>query len=102
MYLKVPQGFESKYYKEVVLWLLKALYSTKQSAMTFWKEFLKCMRHLGFKRSESNPCLYSKWSESGLVVWLSWVDDCMVWRKTEQDNKEKDRFVSRFDYDDIE
>ena len=29
MYLKVPQGFESKYSKTVVLWLLKALYGTK-------------------------------------------------------------------------
>ena len=29
MYFKVPQGFESKYYNGVVLWLLKAVYETK-------------------------------------------------------------------------
>ena len=35
MYLKVPQGFESKYSKEVVVWLLKAFYGTNQAAMIF-------------------------------------------------------------------
>ena len=101
MYLKVPQGFECKYSKEVVLWLLKTLYGTKQAAMAFWKELLKCMRHLGFERSGADPCLYFKWTVTGLVVWLSWIDDCMVWGKAEQANKEKDGFVDRFDCDDI-
>ena len=101
MYLKVPQGFECKYSNGVVLWLLKALYGTKQAAMAFWKELLKCMRHLGFERSGADPCLYFKWTVTGLVVWLSWIDDCMVWGKAEQANKEKDGFVDRFDCDDI-
>ena len=35
MYFKVPQGFENNYSKEVVLWLLKALYGTKQAAIDF-------------------------------------------------------------------
>ena len=68
IYLKVPQGFESKYSNEVVMWLLKALYGTKQAAMAFWKELLKCMRHLEFKRSGADPCLYFKWSELGLAI----------------------------------
>ena len=68
IYLKVPQEFESKYSNEVVLWLLKVLYGTKQTAMAFWKELLKCMRHLEFKRSGADPCLYFKWSELGLVI----------------------------------
>ena len=63
IYLKVPQGFESKYSNEVVMWLLKALYGTKQVAMAFWKEW-----YFGFKRSGSDPCMYFKWSELGLVI----------------------------------
>ena len=63
IYLKVLQGFESKYSNEVVLW-----YGTKQAAMAFWKELLKCMRHLEFKRSGADPCLYFKWSELGLAI----------------------------------
>ena len=58
MYLKAPHGFENKYDKGVGLWLLKALYGTKQAA--FWKELLKYMRHFGFKRNGTYPCLYYK------------------------------------------
>ena len=59
------------------------------------------MIYLGFKRSGADPGLYIKWTEIELFVWLSWIDDCMVWGKAEQTNKEKDGFVSRFDCDDI-
>eukprot|EP00957_Ditylum_brightwellii_P165130 12572661-Ditylum_brightwellii.AAC.1 len=79
MPMKVPQGFEHHYEKNVVLWLLMAIYGTKQAAMAFWRELLRCMRHMGCKRSGADPCLYFKWTDAGLVPWLSWIDDCMVW-----------------------
>ena len=59
------------------------------------------MRHIGFKISEADPCLYYKGSEVGLIVWLSLIDDYMVWGTDKQAKKEKYRFVSRFDCDDI-
>eukprot|EP00957_Ditylum_brightwellii_P115950 8844114-Ditylum_brightwellii.AAC.1 len=50
MMMKVPQGFEKHYPDNVVLRLLMAIYGTKQAAMAFWQELLKCMRHMGYKR----------------------------------------------------
>ena len=101
MAIKVPQGFEKYYDKNVVLLLLMAIYGTKQAAMAFWKELLKCMKHMGYARSGTDPCLYYKWTVAGLVVWLSWIDDCMVWGPQEVIGKESKEFTSRFDCDEV-
>jgi len=30
------------------------------------------------KRSDADPCMYFKWTEAaGLLIWLSWIDDCV-------------------------
>eukprot|EP00957_Ditylum_brightwellii_P053633 4063963-Ditylum_brightwellii.AAC.1 len=75
--MKVPQGFEKYYAKGVVLMLLKAIYGTKQAAMAFWIELLKCMESMGYKRNGADLCMYFKWTMTGLIIWLSWIDDCM-------------------------
>jgi hypothetical protein len=79
IHMKVPQGFE-KHYDPMyyVLLLLKTIYRLKQSAFQFWKAILLCFALMGFKRSKSDPCLYYKWSTTGLVLWVSWIDDCLV------------------------
>jgi hypothetical protein len=33
---------------------------------------------MGFKRSKADPCLYYGWSKNGLILWVSWVDNCLV------------------------
>ena len=101
MAIKVPQGFEKYYDENVVLLLLMAIYGTKQAAMAFWRELLKCMKHMGYVRSGTDPCLYFKWTVAGLVVWLSWIDDCMVWGPQEIIEKESKDFTSRFDCDEV-
>ena len=71
MYLEIPEGFERFYPTNVYLLLLKALQGTKQAAMVFWKELLKCMRDMKYQRSGADPCMYFRWFDTGLVVWLS-------------------------------
>eukprot|EP00957_Ditylum_brightwellii_P167449 12747476-Ditylum_brightwellii.AAC.1 len=56
MAVKVLQGFEKYYPPDVVLWLLKAIYGTKQAAMAFWCELLQCMHHMKYKRNGADPC----------------------------------------------
>lgn len=99
--MKVPEGFEKFYGENVVLLLLKALYRTKQAAIAFWKELLKCMKDMRYARNGADPCLYFKWTTFGLIIWLSWVDDCMVWGPKEVVPKENEEFMSRFDCDDV-
>eukprot|EP00957_Ditylum_brightwellii_P021473 1619762-Ditylum_brightwellii.AAC.1 len=79
MHMKVPEGFKKYYASGVALLLLKAIYGTKQAAMVFWRELLKCMEDLKYKHNGTDLCMYFKWNLIGLVIWLSWIDDCMVW-----------------------
>ena len=62
----------------MVLLLLKTLYSLKQAAMAFWRELLKVMIDMNMERSQVDPCLYFAWTDHGLVIWVSWINDCLV------------------------
>eukprot|EP00957_Ditylum_brightwellii_P074019 5624499-Ditylum_brightwellii.AAC.1 len=101
MAMKVPQGFEKHYPDNVVLWLLTAMYGTKQAAMAFWQELLKRMRHMGYKCNGTDPCIYFKWTTFGLIVQLSWIDSCMVWGHNKVTTKESKEFTSQFDCDKV-
>ena len=101
MYMHVPKGFEKYYPGEVYLMLLKAIYGSKQAAIAFWKDLLKYMRSMQYERNGADPCLYFQWTIAGLVVWLSWVDDCMCWGPKSVVPGENKKFTSRFDCDDV-
>ena len=77
LYLKVPQGFEKFCPANVVLLLLKTICGLKQSAHECWRAPLKALKEVGLTRSKADPCVYRKWSENGLMIWSSWVDDLM-------------------------
>ena len=101
MYMHVPEGFEEFYGNDELLQLLKAIYGTKQAAMAFLRELLKCMKDMKYGRSGADPCLYFKWVAIGLVVWVSWIDDCMCWGPKSVVPKENKEFMARFDCDDV-
>ena len=90
VYMKVPEGFE-KYYDPMyyVLLLLQTLYGLKQSAMAFWKKLLQAFQSMSFERSKADLCLYFAWTKEGLILWLSWIDDCLVVGQTEGVKKAK-------------
>ena len=37
-----------------------------------------------FRYNRADPCLYYRWTDKGLVMWSSWVDDCLGVGKTEE------------------
>jgi hypothetical protein len=40
---------------------------------------ISIVRRLQCERSKAYSCLYYIWTESGaLLVWFSWVDDCVI------------------------
>jgi hypothetical protein len=82
-----------------VLLLLQTLYGLKQSAMAFWKKLLQAFHSMSFQRSKADPCLYFAWTTLGLVLWLSWIDDCLVAGQTEAVRKAKKKMTDRFDCD---
>ena len=75
IYIPVPRGFERFYLKGSLWLLLKTMHGLKKVARMFWKILLKYMRSIGFKKSWTDPCLYYSWTLSGLMSWLSWIDD---------------------------
>jgi hypothetical protein len=100
VYMGIPEGFD-KYYDPMyyVLLLLQTLYGLKQSAMAFWKKLLMAFSSMKFKRSKADPCLYFAWTMLGLVLWLSWIDDCLVVGQKEAVKKAKKKMTDRFDCD---
>ena len=51
--------------------------------------------------STADPCLHYKWTEDGkLIVWLSWVDNCVVGGSGDHANPEKRKMMRLFDCND--
>jgi hypothetical protein len=78
IFMEVLEGFEEFYGAYVLLLLLQTIYGLKQAAMAFLRELVKALTDMKFKRSSAEPCLYYCCTMYGLVVWLSWIDDCLV------------------------
>eukprot|EP00957_Ditylum_brightwellii_P169271 12883421-Ditylum_brightwellii.AAC.1 len=54
-----------------------------------------------YMRNGADPCMYYKWTLAGLVIWLSWIDDCMVWGPKSVVPAESKAFTNRFECDDV-
>ena len=101
IYMSVPEGFEEYYPTDEVLFLLKTIYGTRQAAMAFWREMNRAMKDMLQKRSVVDPCLFFRWTEHGLVVWLVWVDDCLCIGPEKAVRMSAEEMKKRFDCDDI-
>jgi hypothetical protein len=56
--MKVSEGFEKYYGKDVILLLLKTIYGLKQAAYAIRCILLKIFADLKYTRSKADPCLY--------------------------------------------
>jgi hypothetical protein len=101
LYMAVPEGFEKYYPVGFVLLLLKTIYGLKQAAVAFWKQLIMAFASMNYVRSKADPCLYYAWTITGLVVWISWVDDCLVCGKEAGVKIAKRQMMDRFDCNDI-
>ena len=86
VYLEIPEGM-AKFFglpdgvssETHVLKLNSSMYGLIQSARCFFKELTGYLvNHCNFVKSEADPCLYFKWMDEGLTLWMSWVDDMFV------------------------
>uniref|UniRef100_A0A7S2KWV0 Integrase catalytic domain-containing protein n=1 Tax=Leptocylindrus danicus TaxID=163516 RepID=A0A7S2KWV0_9STRA len=101
LYMEVPQGFKNYYKNNSVLKLNKTLYGTIQAAKRFWIELLKVFHELKYKKSDADPCLYFKWTLAGLIIWFTWVDDCVTCGNKEAVDLELDKMKAIFDCKDL-
>jgi hypothetical protein len=99
MYVTVPRGFEKNYPENVVLLLKRTLYGTCQAAIQIWKKLCNVMTLIKAQRSKADVCLFFQWTATGLLLYLSWVDDILI-TGTKQDVLEaKKAFSQHFTLD---
>jgi hypothetical protein len=73
----VPKGFERFYDpKTTILLLVRTLYGLVQAAIVFWRKLVLAFAQIGFRRSKVDPCVFYKWTEKGIVIWMVVLDDC--------------------------
>jgi hypothetical protein len=56
---------------------------------------------MGFQQSSADPCLYYKNSKNGIIIWISWVDDCLLVGHREDVSKYKAMMHQFFACEDI-
>lgn len=87
VYMKLPPGCD---YEDpsLVCHLQKGLYGLKQAANIWNKKLDSVLRKLGFKPSESDPCLYSKHNDDGTMSFIAvYVDDLIIVCKSEKEHE---------------
>jgi hypothetical protein len=62
--------------------------------MAFWKIMFQAFQSMNFHRSKTDP-----WTKLGLVIWLSWIDNCLVIAQSEGVRKAKKMMTDWFDCD---
>ena len=67
-----------------------------QAAHAFWRKLVNAVRKGRFKQSKADPCLFCTWTASGLLAWISWVDDCVVMGNKQGVPQAKQHLMSQF------
>lgn len=102
VHMEAPQGFEKHCPAGCVLSMLKTCCGLRQAAVAFWRKSLKAFDDMKFSRSKADPCLCFKWTLlHGLIIWISWVNDCMATGKKEGMLAAKEEMKKQFDCDDV-
>ena len=65
--------------------------------MAFWKKLCEAMEFIGQKRSKADPCLYYSWTQHGLVLIVSWIDDNLIVGTQAGIAEVKSKFMKCFD-----
>ena len=72
--MHVPKGFKDFYPINVVL----SLSSLKQAVFEHWRALLRAVKAIGLAQTKADPCVYHKWTNDGLMIWRSWVDNLLL------------------------
>ena len=100
LYMEIPEGFEKYYAINTILLLLKTIYGLKLAAYAFWRKLVEAFWAMGYERSKGDPCLFFKWTNNLITLWMSWVDDCFVCGNEKNLKEAKQAMKNEFDCDD--
>lgn len=98
IYIQIPSGFEPYYEDDVVLRLNVPIYGTKQASHCFYKTFVKGLVDSGlYERSKAQPCMFFKWIDERLVLFVLWTDDVLTVGLPNHVKKVEDDIMSTFE-----
>jgi hypothetical protein len=101
LYTEILEGFEQCYHAGFIWMLLRTIYGLKQAAVAFRKQLILAFASMNYCRSKADPCLYFNWTINRLIVWISWVDYCLVAGKQQGVLIAKDQMTFPFDGEEI-
>ena len=78
IYMKQPEGFIEPGKENLVCLLHRSIYGLKQSARCWNFELDKQMKKMGFKQSETDPCIYVQVMKDGTFIIAIYVDDIIL------------------------
>ena len=78
MYMEIPEAYHRWYPSWAVFLLLKTQYGTVQAALQYYRECCKALAYLKFIRNKSEPCVFYKFVNNRMVLFILWVDDCCI------------------------
>ncbi len=58
------------------------------------------MKHVKMKQSTADPYSYHNWTNKGLVLMASWIDDNLIVGSDEAVSETKQKFMGLFDFKD--
>ena len=99
IFTEILDRLKDKYNEDIVLKLLSPIYGLRNASMAFYKKLKKYMNIIGYKRSLADPYLYFAWASS-LMIWLSWINNCLYCRKPKDVAYYKQELMLKLDYDD--
>ena len=76
IYMRQPDGFEDGSGR--VCRLRKTLYGLKQAGREWNRKFHTDLTSIGFHRTHSDNCVYTRWKDGKLEIVTVWVDDLIL------------------------
>jgi hypothetical protein len=74
--MEIPKGMEAN--ENECLILKKTIYGLVQSAREFYKKLVLALKGCDFQGNSVDPCLWTKYTEHGIVFVGIYVDNCLV------------------------
>ncbi|KAE8188965.1 hypothetical protein CF336_g5867 [Tilletia laevis] len=82
LYMKQPPGYDDGSGRACKL--LRTLYGLKQSGRYWYHKLRDRVLEAGFTQLKTEPCLFFRWTESGPIIILVYVDDVAIAAPTEE------------------
>ena len=103
IYMEQPEGFKVKGQEHKVCRLKRALYGLKQASNAWYKELVKSLELLHFKRLSTDTGIFIFRDTNGeFVIIIAYVDDLLIMGKNKSlVDKKKEQFMQKWECRDL-